>query len=141
MNPQVSDARCPELDRWILAIADDLTGALKANSQVECLGARVTTDLSVPGPPERFPMLVTGAETRHLAPNGAGTVVREAVAAALRFHPWLVYKKTDSMLRGNIAAECGSLLELMPHRSLRRRRESREARSRVRTRAAPTVTT
>jgi len=105
--------------RWILGIADDLTGALEAGAKFagQGLGARVTTDIAVSGPPD-VPVLVIDTETRHSAAEDARAVVREAAESALRFAPWLVYKKTDSTLRGNIAAEFRSLMELMPRRSL-----------------------
>lgn len=108
-----------EPSRWILGIADDLTGALEAGAKFACQGlvARVTTQVAVSSPPE-VPVLVIDTETRHLAAEDARVVVRDAAESALRFSPWLVYKKTDSTLRGNIAAEFRALLELMPHRSL-----------------------
>jgi uncharacterized protein YgbK (DUF1537 family) len=106
-------------DRWILGIADDLTGALEAGAKFarQGLGARVTTETAVCGLPV-VPVLVIDTETRHLAAEEAGAVVRAVAESALRFAPWLVYKKTDSTLRGNIAAEFRALLELIPHRTL-----------------------
>ena len=108
-----------ERRRWILGIADDLTGALEAGAKFarQGLGARVTTQVLVSGPPD-VPVLVIDTETRHLAAEAARAVVRDAAEAALRFAPWLVYKKTDSTLRGNIAAEFRALQELIPHRPL-----------------------
>lgn len=108
-----------ELGRWILGIADDLTGALEAAAKFACqgLGARVTTEITLSGPPE-VPVLVIDTETRHGAAEKAAAIVREAAESALQFAPWLVYKKTDSTLRGNIAAEFRALLELIPDRSL-----------------------
>ncbi len=105
--------------RWILGIADDLTGALEAGAKFarQGGGARVTTQVAVSGPPD-VPVLVIDTETRHLAPEEARAVVRAAAESALRFAPWLVYKKTDSTLRGNIAAEFRALLDLLPRRSL-----------------------
>jgi len=108
-----------EQGRWILGIADDLTGALEAAAKfaAQGVGARVTTQIAVSGPPE-VPVLVIDTATRHLPAEDARAVVREATECALRFAPWLVYKKTDSTLRGNIAAEFRALLECMPHRPL-----------------------
>ena len=105
--------------RWILGIADDLTGAIETGAKFAGCGleARVTTDLAVAGAPE-IPVLVVDTESRHLTAELAGRTVYESVASALRFAPWLVYKKTDSTLRGNIAAEFRALLALMPQRPL-----------------------
>ena len=56
-------------------------------------------------------MLVVNTETRHLEPAAAAARVARAVAA----NPArLIYKKTDSTLRGNIGAELGALLEACP---------------------------
>src|SRR5271165_5976312 len=95
-----------EPGRWILALADDLTGALETGAKFagQGLGARVTTEIAMSRAPE-VPVLVIDTETRHLPAGEAAGVVRHATKAALRFAPWLVYKKTDSTLRGNIAAE------------------------------------
>jgi D-threonate/D-erythronate kinase len=108
-----------EPGRWILGIADDLTGALEVGAKFAGQGvsARVTTEVSVSAPPE-VPVLVIDTQTRHLAAQDAGAVVRGVAETALRFAPWLIYKKTDSTLRGNIAAEFRALLELMPHQPL-----------------------
>src|ERR1017187_6207270 len=184
--------------RWILAVADDLTGALEIGAKFAGRGmrARVTTELSVrerpdvpvlvvdteskhpPAEPEAFRLLApqrgliataqdaspraklgtvrslrrvrqvalsshwramprqpqipgtvklllpprqsrgVSHRTRHLSADAAFSVVREVVDAALRFDPWLIYKKTDSTLRGNIAPELRALLELIPCRSM-----------------------
>jgi D-threonate/D-erythronate kinase len=104
---------------WILGIADDLTGALEAGAKFagQGLAARVTTQIALSSPPE-LPVLVIDTETRHLASEDAGAFVRKAAESALPFAPRLIYKKTDSTLRGNIAAELRALLELLPPRAL-----------------------
>jgi D-threonate/D-erythronate kinase len=100
---------------WVLAIADDLTGALEVGA---CFpGSVVSTDPIVSARPDA-PALVIDTETRHLAPADAAAIVQETVLSALRFSPWLIYKKTDSTLRGNIAAEFGALLKALPERAL-----------------------
>ncbi|HVW85574.1 MAG TPA: four-carbon acid sugar kinase family protein [Bryobacteraceae bacterium] len=105
--------------RWILALADDLTGALEVGAKFAGHGlyAVVTTETSIPSPPESA-VLVIDTETRHLPPSDATASVHNVLQSALRFPPWLVYKKTDSTLRGNIAAELNALLDLMPERPL-----------------------
>jgi D-threonate/D-erythronate kinase len=100
---------------WIFAIADDLTGALEVGA---CFpGSIVSTKRIVSAPPDG-PALVIDTETRHLPAAEAAGVVHETLLSALRFHPSLIYKKTDSTLRGNIAAEFGSLLKALPERAL-----------------------
>jgi D-threonate/D-erythronate kinase len=101
--------------RWVLAIADDLTGALEVGAKFA--GAVVTTEPVVSRRPDS-PVLVVDTETRHLAPDEAADVVLETVLSAWEFAPDFVYKKTDSTLRGNIAAELRALMSVYPERPL-----------------------
>lgn len=111
--------RCPrrgaKLDLVILVLADDLTGALEAGSRLASAGiaARVVTK---PPTAQDLPALVIDTESRHLAPAQAAERVR--TLANFQSNPRLVYKKTDSTLRGNIGAELGALLRLWPGRKL-----------------------
>ena len=100
---------------WALAIADDLTGALEIGAKFAGSGirSRVVTAADLEAVPET-PVLVLDTETRHLRPGEAAEAVRRIAAAARRLAPLLVYKKTDSTLRGNIAAEFGALREVFP---------------------------
>jgi 4-hydroxythreonine-4-phosphate dehydrogenase len=91
----------------VLAIADDLTGALEVGARFAAAGMRsvVTT-----GSAAAFEdaVIVIDTETRHASPADAESIV---AARAARWHS-LVYKKTDSTLRGNIAAELRALHRL-----------------------------
>lgn len=92
----------------IIAIADDLTGALEAGAKFAAYGmaARVTIRIhDVAGED----VAVIDTETRHLAAAEAAEIVREIDTAPFRY----IYKKTDSTLRGNIGAE----LEALSHRA------------------------
>lgn len=104
--------------RLILVVADDLTGALEAGAAFAGQGipSRVTSDCGLDAP--NTPVLVIDSETRHLTASRAALVVRD-IADRMRPHdPWLVYKKTDSTLRGNIVAELQALHEAFPKRDL-----------------------
>src|SRR3954452_21254922 len=107
------------LGRWILAIADDLTGALEIGAKFAERGiaARVTTELGGTAPPD-VPVLVIDTETRHLPADEAAALVRAVGAEYREFAPWLIYKKTDSTLRGNIATEFRALLDVFSERTL-----------------------
>jgi D-threonate/D-erythronate kinase len=108
------------LDRWILAIADDLTGALEVGAKFAGGGhaARVMTATeTIIGPPD-VPVLVVDTESRHLPEMDARVVVRHTAERVRNVRPWLVYKKTDSTLRGNIAAELRGLLDVFPEQSI-----------------------
>jgi uncharacterized protein YgbK (DUF1537 family) len=80
----------------LVAIADDLTGALEAAAKFAAWGVRVEW---------------VDTESRHLAEREAGAAVERAAGA---FAVGLIYKKTDSTLRGNIAAELRALARFGP---------------------------
>ena len=83
----------------VLALADDLTGALEVGAMFE--GAVVTQ-----GEGCDAPVLVVDTESRHLGAEEAAERVR---GGWLKARADLIYKKTDSALRGNIGAELGAL--------------------------------
>jgi D-threonate/D-erythronate kinase len=91
----------------VLAIADDLTGALEVGALFAAAGMRsvVTT-----GPMQAFddPVIVIDTETRHVRPGEAESIVESRAAG----WPSLVYKKADSTLRGNIGPELRALQRL-----------------------------
>ena len=97
----------------ILGLADDLTGALEIGAKFAAagIGVLVTT---VPAVEPLAEVLVVDTETRHREPAEAAAVVRALVLAGRRSGASLVYKKTDSTLRGNIGAELGALMEAWP---------------------------
>lgn len=85
--------------KHVLLLADDLTGALEVGARFEnsvvCLHSGCDPRV-----------LVLDMESRHLPPDEAAARVRECCAGA---HAEVIYKKTDSTLRGNIGAELGAL--------------------------------
>lgn len=91
----------------LLGLADDLTGALEVGAKFAAAGIEA---LVATGPESRRPpVLVIDLETRHLPAGEAAGRVRTAAAGAA-----LIYKKTDSTLRGNIGAELGALIAAHP---------------------------
>jgi uncharacterized protein YgbK (DUF1537 family) len=92
----------------LLALADDLTGALEVAAHFAARGVPAAVAF---GPRTGAAELtVIDTESRHLPPAEAAALVG-AIAAR---HAGLIYKKTDSTLRGNIAAELGALARLDP---------------------------
>ena len=97
----------------IFAIADDLTGALEVGAKFAAVGleAHVTTRLAS----RAGGIVVFDTETRHLSgPDAAlriGSLTRNQ-------RQQLIYKKTDSTLRGNISAELGALAKAYPDRQI-----------------------
>jgi uncharacterized protein YgbK (DUF1537 family) len=103
----------------LLALADDATGALETGAQFAAQGIDSTVVLR--GHAGWFDLaaaVVVDTETRHAPADEARRIARawtaEARARGVRF----LYKKTDSTLRGNIAAECAGMLEGYPGASL-----------------------
>jgi uncharacterized protein YgbK (DUF1537 family) len=63
-------------------------------------------------------LLVLDTETRHLSAQQASEQTERAAAFGQRREAKLIYKKTDSTLRGNIAAELRALRMLHPNRRI-----------------------
>lgn len=106
----------------ILVLADDLTGALEAGAKFAGQGipARVIVANQdwIPAAPRGIPVLVLDTETRHVSPDEAERKIYALTRAAIADGFGLMYKKTDSTLRGNIGSELRGLLEGCPGRSL-----------------------
>src|SRR5262245_59236965 len=97
----------------ILALADDMTGALEAGAKFS--GAGIAAVVSAqPASADPAHVVVFDTETRHSAPSEAAAVVRRFVLESRVGQPRLIYKKTDSTLRGNIASELWALAGLFP---------------------------
>jgi D-threonate/D-erythronate kinase len=93
----------------ILALADDLTGALETGAKFRAAGLEAVVAIHGGAQPDA-PVLVVDTETRHAAPEEAARRVYGLARAALQAGVRMVYKKTDSTLRGNIGAELGALV-------------------------------
>lgn len=85
--------------RKALVLADDLTGALEAGALLEGSVVAVQRDPAAAAS-------VIDTESRHLDPEEAR---RRAAAWIEQIPAELIYKKTDSTLRGNIGAELSAL--------------------------------
>jgi uncharacterized protein YgbK (DUF1537 family) len=84
----------------VVALADDMTGALEVGAKFAEAGIHVIVSV-----------VVFDTETRHLAPSEAASEIVRFIGA---HRPRLIYKKTDSTLRGNITAELEALARLFP---------------------------
>ena len=118
----------------VLIIADDFTGACDTAAQFASPGRPVRVAIEDPDAPvsgdearalrsdrRDASVHVIDTETRHLSPAQAVSTVRRMSSAAATKPfgpPVLVYKKIDSTLRGNIAAEIGALARVFPERVL-----------------------
>ncbi len=97
----------------VLALADDMTGALEAGAHFSAHGLEAVVSTR-PLPDASEPVLVLDTETRHLSPGQAAERIAEFVRQSAAEPPWLIYKKTDSTLRGNIRSELCGLARLYP---------------------------
>ncbi|MEU8149506.1 4-hydroxythreonine-4-phosphate dehydrogenase PdxA [Nonomuraea sp. NPDC048901] len=96
----------------VLIVADDLSGAAESAARVMMRGTRtriLLTHDAVRGERELADILVVDTDSRHRQPADAAAAVRSTVAAASAGRPRLIFKKIDSLLRGNVAAEVAAL--------------------------------
>jgi Uncharacterized protein conserved in bacteria len=99
----------------LLILADDLTGALDSGVQLAKTGAvthvlmnwNIYFDVQEP----ETEIVVVDTETRHLPADQARVIIRDISARAMEAGVPFLYKKTDSVLRGNIGAELEGALE------------------------------
>ena len=92
----------------ILALADDMTGALEVGAKFSAAGIR-TIISTKPVFANSAHVVVLDTETRHASPEEAAAEVQRFVLEWGGGLPRLIYKKTDSTLRGNIPAELRAL--------------------------------
>ncbi|HEX7862946.1 MAG TPA: four-carbon acid sugar kinase family protein [Verrucomicrobiae bacterium] len=98
----------------LLIIADDLTGSNDAGAQFakRDIPAIVMVQPDLDELPAGYPVVVVNSESRHVAPAEAARRVRHIAKLGLRSGARHFFKKTDSTLRGNIAAELKALLDV-----------------------------
>lgn len=99
----------------LLIISDDFTGALDAGVQFTANGATtyvmVDSQIDYAKIASNIEVLVIDAETRHLDKTVAYQTVFSIVQQASKIGIPYIYKKTDSVLRGNIGAELTAALQ------------------------------
>lgn len=93
----------------LLIVADDFTGALDTGVQLSKQGCRTSVTTRYPPDfsqiPEHTQVLVADTQSRHLPPEEAYIRTYRWFEAAKGLGRVLLYKKTDSTMRGNIGAE------------------------------------
>jgi len=99
----------------LLIIADDLTGAVDSGVQFAGQGIQtlVTTgaDIDIDKVGEHIEVLVVNTGTRHLNEERAYNVVFSLAKKATDCGVANIYKKTDSVLRGNIGSELLAVMD------------------------------
>ncbi len=99
----------------LLIIADDFTGALDTGIQFVKKGIEtqvvIGTQLQSSQLSETAQVLVVDSETRPLNSQKAYDVVAQIVRQAVTLGVEVIYKKTDSALRGNVGSELAAVLD------------------------------
>ena len=99
----------------LLIIADDFTGALDTSIQFAKRGAvaevHTEKDVEYEKLSPDVNVVVIDSETRHVSADEAYKVVYRIVDRALKQNIPFIYKKTDSVLRGNVGAELTALCD------------------------------
>ncbi|MFC9626216.1 four-carbon acid sugar kinase family protein [Streptomyces sp. NPDC056930] len=89
----------------VLALADDLSGAAETAAALRLPG-RIVLGPAAAAPPAEGEALVLDLDSRQLAAEEAARIVRDAVRDIAS--GTVLLKKTDSLLRGNLAAEAAA---------------------------------
>lgn len=98
----------------LLVIADDLTGALDSGVQLARKGAKVVVCLDACDAidcADGADVVVVDSETRHVDAKSAYETVKHIACSFRDAGVGLIYKKTDSGLRGNVGAELQAVLD------------------------------
>ena len=103
----------------IFGLADDLTGALEIGAKFAAAG--ISAEVAANGylqAAKHAAALIVDTETRHRRPSEAAYIVQRLSEGARGQGVRLIYKKTDSTLRGNIGAELRALHAVFPESPL-----------------------
>jgi len=95
-------------------IADDFTGACDAGVQFRKYGLKtavLTHRERLDDLKGNFDVLVINTESRNVTPEVAYNRVRETVKSLREVGAWILFKKIDSTLRGNLGAELNAVVD------------------------------
>lgn len=95
----------------IAVIADDLTGAAEIGGIALRQGLRVVMDTRVHGPAD-VDVLVIATDSRSKEVEEAKALVGDVTEKLLALHPTLIFKKTDSLLRGHVGEELAAQMKV-----------------------------
>jgi len=96
----------------ITVIADDFTGAAEIGGVALRHGLKVVIETDVNGVHD-VDIIIVATDTRSMSPEDAALEVKRIVTYLKSLKPRIIFKKLDSVLRGNIIAELKSQLEVM----------------------------
>ena len=96
----------------IVVIADDLSGAAELAGIAFARGHSAEVQRQRFDPASAAEVIAVDTDSRGLAPEAAADRVRDAAQAIIPANPAWIYKKVDSVLRGNARAEIEALLQV-----------------------------
>ncbi|HDR68636.1 MAG TPA: four-carbon acid sugar kinase family protein [Bacteroidaceae bacterium] len=99
----------------IAVIADDFTGAAEIGGVGLRYGLNVVIK-TVLDDTENPDLLIIATNSRSLSPEEASLEIERITGELIRLNPDFIYKKLDSVLRGNIAAELNAQMSVMGKR-------------------------
>ncbi|MBM4436822.1 MAG: four-carbon acid sugar kinase family protein [Actinobacteria bacterium] len=98
--------------RWAL-LADDMTGALDTALQFRKIGFRTVVSARPGDWPPDAEVIALSVESRRLPAGSARKAISDALQALRLRQPEAIYKKTDSLMRGNVGADLAALREVL----------------------------
>jgi uncharacterized protein YgbK (DUF1537 family) len=101
----------------LLAFADDLTGALEVGAKFAKAGVTVVARFE-PGCDLPSGAVVIDTETRHSRAEDATEQLSTLIHGSRLYDAAVIFKKTDSTLRGNIGPELRALADAYPGRAI-----------------------
>jgi uncharacterized protein YgbK (DUF1537 family) len=99
----------------IVVIADDLSGAAELAGIAFARGYSAEVQRQRFEPASAAEVIAVDTDSRSLSPEAAADRVREAARPIVAASPAWIFKKVDSLLRGNVRAETESLLAVTGH--------------------------
>ena len=95
----------------IAVIADDFTGAAEIGGVAIRNGFQVVIDTKV-DKEVKTDILIIATDTRSQGPATAALLIKKITCDLLELRPDFIYKKIDSILRGNVAEELLAQLDV-----------------------------
>ena len=100
----------------IIAIADDITGAAEIAGVALRHGRSVTFSVNSISTDTHTDVNIVATDTRSVAPSEADDTCRHLCRTAMGLSPQpLLFKKVDSVLRGNVSEELSAILHVTPY--------------------------
>lgn len=104
----------PKTPDPVVVLADDLSGAAELAGIAFSQGCSVEVQRRFE-PTSDAQVIAVDTDSRGLSPEAAGERVEQTARAVLAAHPAWIYKKVDSVLRGNVRGEIAGVLRVTQH--------------------------